>query len=93
MKNKEIVSDWLKRARSNLERVQTGKCSEAILLYSGGRDKIILDTTAEDYKLIYLPPHTAHAIKNVGDSDASVVVFSTMPENPDDTIPYEIEDV
>ena len=31
MKNKEIVSDWIKRARSNLERARTGKCSEEIL--------------------------------------------------------------
>ena len=31
MKNKEIVLDWLKRARSNLERVRIGKCSEEIL--------------------------------------------------------------
>lgn len=31
MKNKEIVSDWLERARSDLERVRTGKCSEEIL--------------------------------------------------------------
>jgi len=62
-------------------------------VYSGEQDKVILDTTTEEYKLIYLPPHTAHAIKNIGDGDASVVVFSTTPEDPDDTIPYEIEDV
>ena len=31
MKNKEIVSDWIKRARSNLERARTGKYSEEIL--------------------------------------------------------------
>jgi len=35
---------------------------------------------------------TAHAIKNIGDSDASIVVFST-PEDMDDTIPYNFEDL
>ncbi|MBU1261642.1 HEPN domain-containing protein [bacterium] len=31
MKNKEFVIEWLKRARSNLERAQAGKISEGIL--------------------------------------------------------------
>jgi HEPN domain-containing protein len=31
MKNKEIILDWIKRARSNLERARIGKCSEEIL--------------------------------------------------------------
>jgi dTDP-4-dehydrorhamnose 3,5-epimerase-like enzyme len=62
-------------------------------VYSGEQDKMILDTTTEDYKMIYLPPYTAHAIKSIGDGEASVVVFSTMPEDPGDTIPYKFEDV
>lgn len=61
-------------------------------VYSGEQDKVIIDTTTEEYKLIYLPPYTAHAIKNIGDGEASVVVFSTTPEDQNDTIPYEIED-
>ena len=31
MKNKELVDDWLKRAKSNLERVKAGKTSEDLL--------------------------------------------------------------
>lgn len=31
MKNKEIISEWLKRARSNLERARAGKSCEEIL--------------------------------------------------------------
>jgi len=31
MKNKEIILNWLKRARSNLERAKIGKASQGIL--------------------------------------------------------------
>ncbi len=31
MKNKEIILNWLKRARSNLERAKIGKVSPGIL--------------------------------------------------------------
>jgi dTDP-4-dehydrorhamnose 3,5-epimerase-like enzyme len=53
---------------------------------------LFLDTDSEDYKLIYVPTYVAHALKNIGESKASVVVFSTMPEDPNDTIPYQFED-
>jgi len=56
------------------------------------KEKIILDVTTEDYKLIYLPPHIAHAVKNIGDCVASIVVFSTMPEVSGDTISHKFED-
>lgn len=31
MKNKEFVTEWLRRARSNLERAKTGKIRDEIL--------------------------------------------------------------
>ena len=31
MKNREIISEWLKRSKSNLERARAGKGSEEIL--------------------------------------------------------------
>jgi len=60
-------------------------------IHSNKREKIILDINSKDYKLIYLPPLVAHAIKNIGDKEASIVVFSTILEDPDDTIPYKFE--
>ena len=46
--------------------------------YSGEQDKIVLDTATEDYKLIYLPPHTAHVIKNIGDGAGQVLLCSAQ---------------
>jgi HEPN domain-containing protein len=31
MKNKELVNDWIKRAKSNLERARAGRISQDIL--------------------------------------------------------------
>ena len=55
------------------------------------KDNIILDMDAKGYKLIYIPPLTAHLMENIGDKEASVVIFSKTPEDLDDTIPYKIE--
>ena len=51
---------------------------------------IVLNTKSEDYSIIYIPPFIAHSIKNIGDSEASIVVFSKTPEDKTDTIPYEV---
>ncbi len=56
------------------------------------KKKIILDSNSEDYKIIYIPPLVAHTIKNVGDKEASLVVFSKTSEDLEDTIPYKIEE-
>jgi len=56
------------------------------------RKKIILDSNSKDYKIIYIPPFIAHAIKNVGDKEASLVVFSRTSKDLDDTIPYKIKE-
>ena len=57
---------------------------------SGEKRKVILDTGSKKYKMIYLPPFVAHAIKNIGEGEASLVVFSEVPEEPEDTIPYSL---
>ena len=55
------------------------------------KKKIILDTNSEDHNMIYIPPLVAHAIKNIGENVASIVVFSKTPEDPEDTIPHSLE--
>jgi oxalate decarboxylase/phosphoglucose isomerase-like protein (cupin superfamily) len=55
---------------------------------SGQEVNILLEIDSDDYNVIYVPPLVAHALKNIGESEASVVVFSkTLPE-PGDTIPF-----
>jgi oxalate decarboxylase/phosphoglucose isomerase-like protein (cupin superfamily) len=54
------------------------------------KSEICLDINDKDYGITYLPPMTAHALKNVGDGPASVVIFSKTPEVQGDTIPYEL---
>ncbi|HEY3272824.1 MAG TPA: WxcM-like domain-containing protein [Methanocella sp.] len=53
---------------------------------------VLLDTASPDYKIIYIPPNVAHALRNPGECDASLVMFSRMPEDKDDTIPYEMSE-
>lgn len=55
------------------------------------KEKVILDTRTEDYRLVYIPPLIAHSIKNISDEEASVVVFSRTLEDLDDTVPYKME--
>ena len=54
------------------------------------RETIVLDTKTKEYAIIYIPPCIAHSIKNIGDSEAVIVVFSRTPEDRDDTISYEV---
>ena len=56
-------------------------------LRTNRRKEISLDETMDTYSLIYIPPMVAHAIKNVGSSNASIVVFSKSPEIKGDAIP------
>lgn len=54
------------------------------------KEQIVLDIKAKEYSIIYLPPFIAHTIKNIGASEASIIVFSKNPEDKIDTIPYEV---
>jgi oxalate decarboxylase/phosphoglucose isomerase-like protein (cupin superfamily) len=56
------------------------------------KEKIILDACAPDYKMIYVPFYIAHAIKNISIAEASVIVFSRLPEDKDDTFSYEVKE-
>lgn len=55
------------------------------------RKEIILDETMDTYSLIYIPPMVAHVIKNVGNGNANIVVFSKSPVIKGDTITYKME--
>jgi dTDP-4-dehydrorhamnose 3,5-epimerase-like enzyme len=55
------------------------------------RTKIVLDKESKEYSLIYIPSKVAHVIKNIGDVDASLVVFSKTMETPGDTVDYKME--
>jgi dTDP-4-dehydrorhamnose 3,5-epimerase-like enzyme len=79
-KNKE---EWLALAagkiRVDLKDVVSGKYEE-----------VILDSKSETYEIIHIPPFVAHAVKNISNRQASVIVFSKNPEDKEDTIPYEV---
>ena len=53
--------------------------------------KLILDINSKDYKIVYIPPFVAHAVKNIGENMASVVVFSKTPKDPEDVIPHRLK--
>lgn len=55
------------------------------------RSKILLDEDSKEYNLIYIPPKVSHLVKNIGEIDASLVVFSKTAEIPGDTISYKME--
>ena len=57
---------------------------------SGEIDKIIMDTKSEKHEIIYIPPFVAHAVQNISNKEASLIVFSKSPEDKEDTIPYEV---
>jgi len=55
------------------------------------KEKVILDTQPKVYSIVHIPPYIAHSLKNIGNGDASVVVFSKTPEDKSDTIPCEVD--
>jgi len=55
------------------------------------RSEIKMGIEEENYRLIYIPPFFAHAIKNIGDFDASIVIFAEKSEKIEDTIEYRME--
>ena len=60
-------------------------------IHTNNKEKIVLDTKITRYSLINIPPNIAHSLKNIGDCEASVIVFSQTPEDLTDTIPFEVE--
>lgn len=57
---------------------------------SGEVDKIIMDKNSEKHEIIYIPTFVAHAVQNITNTEASLIVFSKTPEDKEDTIPYEV---
>ncbi len=57
---------------------------------SGEVDIILMDTKSKDHEIVYIPPFVAHAVRNVSNKEASLVVFSKSPEDKEDTIPCEV---
>ena len=76
--------EWIAQAAGEIEIAL-----ENIL--SKETQKIVLDTKTKDYSIIHIPPFIAHSIKNTGNCEASIIVFSKTPEDKTDTIPYEVK--
>lgn len=55
------------------------------------KEFFILDEDSKVYDILYIPPNIGHVVKNIGDNNASLVVFSRTAEIPGDTISYEME--
>lgn len=69
--------------------ITSGSVSLCLMHVNSRQEEMIpLDIDSEDYKVICVPPLVAHTLKNIGESKASVVVFSTTPAEPGDTIPF-----
>jgi dTDP-4-dehydrorhamnose 3,5-epimerase-like enzyme len=80
----KIKEEWLAltsgKIKLVLEDIQTKE-----------KEFFILDENSKDYDLVYIPINTGHVVKNVGDKNASLVVFSKTAEIPGDTIRYDME--
>jgi dTDP-4-dehydrorhamnose 3,5-epimerase-like enzyme len=79
----KIKEEWIAPASGKIEL-----CLKNVI--SGEKDKLIMDTHAREYEMIYIPPFVAHAVKNNWEHEASLIVFSKNPEDKEDTIPYEV---
>ncbi len=55
------------------------------------KEFLVLDEDSKDYNLVYIPPNIVHVVKNVGEKNASLVIFSKTAEIPGDTISYDME--
>jgi len=56
------------------------------------RERILLDSNSKNYEIIHITSTIAHLLKNPSDKErASLLVFSTNPEDPGDTIHYELK--
>lgn len=58
---------------------------------SGEYESIPLNSLSPDYGLILIPPFIAHSVKNTGNGEAAVIVFSRTPEDPADTFPFRFD--
>ena len=80
----KVKEEWLAltsgKIKLILEDIQTKK-----------REIFLLDEDSKDYDIVYVPPNIGHVVKNVGDKNASLVVFSKTAEIPVDTISYDME--
>ena len=54
------------------------------------KERYLLDVQTKEYSLIHIPPFIAHTLKNIGNSPASIIVFSQTPEDQSDTIRHEV---
>ena len=69
----------------------TGKVKLSLKdVVSGKFEEVILDSESETYEVIHIPPFVAHAVTNVSDREASLIVFSKNSEDKEDTIPYDV---
>jgi dTDP-4-dehydrorhamnose 3,5-epimerase-like enzyme len=79
-RNKE---EWLALAAGKVKL-----CLKDIV--SGKYEEIVLDSKSDTYEVIHIRPYVAHALKNISNGEASVIVFSKNLEDKEDTIPYEV---
>ena len=78
-KKEEWISITSGRVILSLEWVQGGR-----------REEIVLDAESEECRILYIMPFVDHKIQNVSQGSSSIIVFSKMPEEEGDTIPYHI---
>lgn len=89
----EIRSEHYHKKKEGCLAIISGKVMVLLEdIHSNEREKIILVINSKDYKLIYLPSLIANTIKNIGDKETSIVMFDTIPEDLDNTIPYKFEE-
>lgn len=59
-------------------------------LSSGTKESVIMDSQSKEYTIIHIPAGIAHLVTNTSGTEiASIIVFSTDPEDKEDTTRYD----
>lgn len=56
---------------------------------TGDSAAMVLDTSDPACRILYVPPMVAHSVRNPLSAESALVVFSTTPEDRDDTVPFD----
>ena len=87
--NKRFIITIKKKERIGLA---TGKIMVVLVnIRTEERNVIVLDENPKDYFIIYISLKVVHSVKNIGEVDTIIAMFSKKVEIPGDIISYKME--
>lgn len=58
---------------------------------NGDSASVVLDAEDPVCRILHIPPFVAHSIRNPCSTSSTIVVFSKIPEDREDTVPFDVE--